>query len=74
MFTNKLLPRVDEKKLIGLKITTVGFLCVILGLMVFLFISSPIGSIIIYLGFAGGFVGMMTHFYILLKPYTGRKK
>lgn len=63
MFTKKLLPIVDEKKLIGLKITTVGFLSVIIGLIVFLFISPLIGNILIYLGFAGGFVGMITHLW-----------
>ncbi len=65
MFTSKLVPKIDEKKFIGLKILTVGFLCVILGLMVFLFIVQPIGKIIIYLGFVVGVVGMITHFFIL---------
>ena len=74
MFTSKLVPKIDEKKLIGLKITTVGFLCVMLGLIVFFFVAQLIGRIIIYLGFVVGFVGMVTHFLILLTKSATPKK
>lgn len=62
-----LVPKIDDKKLIGLKITTVGFICVILGVMIFALIGLPIGRTIIYVGFFIGTVGMVTHFFILLK-------
>ena len=58
-------PKTAKKKLFGLKITTVGFICVILGLLVFVLIDQSIGKLIIYLGFIIGFVGMITHFCIL---------
>ncbi len=43
-------PKTAKKKLFGLKITTVGFICVILGLLVFVLIDQSIGKLIIYLG------------------------
>ena len=62
-----LVPKTEEKKLFGLKITTIGFLCVIFGLLVFVLIDQAIGKMIIYLGFIVGFVGIITHFWILFK-------
>jgi len=62
-----LAPKTEEKKLIGLKITTIGFICVIFGLLVFALIDQTIGKMIIYLGFIVGLVGIIAHFWILFK-------
>lgn len=62
-----LVPKTEEKKFFGLKITTVGFLYVIFGLLLFVLVDQTIGKVIIYLGFIVGFVGIITHFWILFK-------
>jgi hypothetical protein len=68
-----LFPKIEEKKLIGLKIITVGFISVILGLLVFVLLGQSFGKIIIYLGFIVGIVGMITHFFILFRKSARSK-
>jgi len=68
-----MLPKIEEKKFIGLKITTMGFLCAIFGLLVFTLIAQSIGRIIIYFGFVIGIVGMITHFCIVFRNATNPK-
>ena len=67
MITKKLVPNVEKKKLLGLRIATVGFLGVILGLVLFLFTAQLIGRIVLYLGFVIVFIGIVTHLYILVR-------
>lgn len=67
MFTKKLLPSINEKKLIGLRIATIGFLSVILGVVLFILKAQVIGRVILYLGFVIVFIGIVVNFYILLK-------
>lgn len=67
MFTKKLVPNIEDKKLIGLKIATVGFLSVILGLVLFILKVQLIGRIILYLGFIVVFIGIFTNGYLLIK-------
>jgi hypothetical protein len=67
MFIKKLVPNVESKKFLGLRIATVGFLCVIMGLVLFLLKAQLFGRIILYLGFIVVFIGIFTNLYILIK-------
>ena len=67
MFTKKLVPNIEDKKFIGLRIATVGFLSVVLGLVLFLLKAQLIGRIILYLGFIVVFIGIFMNLYILMK-------
>ena len=62
-----------SKKFIGLRIATVGFLCVVFGFVLFLLKAQLIGRLILYLGFIVVFVGILTNFYILVSKVEKRK-
>ncbi len=67
MFTKKLVPNIEGERFIGLRIATVGFLGVILGLVLFILKAQLIGRVILYLGFIVVFAGIFTNLYILMK-------
>jgi hypothetical protein len=73
MFTKKLLSSKDARKLIGIKIATVGFLGAILGVILFLLKAQIIGRVVLYLGFVMVFIGILMNFYILIKSRSEEK-
>ena len=57
----------SDPRLQGLKIGFVGLLICMSGLIVFLIGLESVGKTVMYAGIAIGFVGMTTHFIVLLR-------
>ena len=58
---------ISPSKLKGLKVTTIGFLTIIVGTLLYAFKLEIIGRIIIYLGFLASFIGLFWHTIIFFR-------
>jgi hypothetical protein len=64
----------EQRKLRGLKVATVGVCCALIGVLLFVLDFEFAGRVIIYCGFGITFLGIIFHFVILAEHLFAKKE